>query len=143
MDAEDASILRGLVLLAIIILVLVLLARKFFNSKRWKDADDGKLKKAPVVVEVIFLPVFIYVLITSIEWGPVGIAIALFITLSFRIVLVMIYDKFNPDWETDGTEVGVPLLEETVDFLDRYDPEKLLNRMIADTKSDGKNWEGA
>ena len=35
-----------------------------------------------------------------------GIAIALFITLSFRIVLVMIYDKFNPDWETDGTQVG-------------------------------------
>lgn len=134
-DAEDASILQGLVLYAIIIVVLVLLARKFFNSKRWKDSEQGKLKKAPVIVEVIFVPIFIYVLITSIGWGPVGIAIALFITLSFRIVLVMIYDKFNPDWETDGTEVGVPLLEEAVDFLNRYDPEKLLNRMIADTKN--------
>ena len=112
MNAEDASILNGLVLLAIIIVVLVLLARKFFNSKRWKDSEQGKLKKAPVVVEVIFLPVFIYAVYISIEWGPEGIALALFFALSFRIVLVMIYDKFNPDWETDGTEVGVPLLEE-------------------------------
>jgi GNAT superfamily N-acetyltransferase len=138
MNAEDASILNGLVLLAIIIVVLVLLARKFFNSKRWKDSEQGKLKKAPVVVEVIFLPVFIIAVFISIGWGPEGIALALFIALSFRIVLVMIYDKFNPDWETDGTEVGVPLLEEAVDFLDRYDPEKLLNRMIANTE---KRWE--
>ena len=138
MNDEDASILNGLVLLAIIIVVLVLLARKFFNSKRWKDSEQGKLKKAPVVVEVIFLPVFIVAVFISIGWGPEGIALALFIALSFRIVLVMIYDKFNPDWETDGTEVGIPGLEEAVDFLDRYDPEILLNRMIADMK---KRWQ--
>jgi len=136
MNAEAASILRGLVLIAIIIIVLVLLARKFFNSKRWKDFSKGN-KKAPVVVEVIFLPIFVYVLIKSIGGGPVGVAFALFITLSFRIVLVMIYDKFNPDWETDGTEVGVPLLEEALDFLNRYDPEKLLNQMLADME---KRW---
>jgi ribosomal protein S18 acetylase RimI-like enzyme len=127
---ED-SVLNGLVLFGIIIVILVLLARKLFNSKRWKDANDGKLKKAPVVVEVIFAPIFIYVLITSVGWGPVGIAFALFVTLSFRIVLVMIYDKFNPDWETDGTQVGVPGLEEGLNILNRYDPERLLNETMA------------
>lgn len=134
---ED-SVLNGLVLFAIIIFVVVLLARKLFNSKRWKDANDGKLKKAPVVVEVIFAPIFIYVIITSVGWSPVGIAIALFITLSFRIVLVMIYDKFNPDWETDGTPVGVPGLEEGLKVLNRYDPHRLVNEAMADLQ---KHWK--
>jgi len=67
MTTVEDSVLNGLVLFAIIIFVVVLLARKLFNSKRWKDANDGKLKKAPVVVEVIFAPIFIYVLITSMD----------------------------------------------------------------------------
>ena len=138
MNAEDASILNGFILLFIILVVGVLLVRKFFNSKRWKDSKEGKLKRVPVVVEVIFLPVFIFAVFISIGLGPVGIALTLFITLSFRIVLVMIYDKFNPDWETDGTEVGIPCLEEAVDFLNRYDPLRMFNREMAELRH---RWE--
>ena len=140
MNAEDASILNGFILLFIILVVGVLLVRKFFNSKRWKDSNDGKLKKAPVVVEVIFLPVFIVAVFISIGWGPEGIALTLLIALSFRIVLVMIYDKFNPDWETDGTEVGIPGLEEAVEYLNQYDPRRIVNREIAELR---ERWEKA
>ena len=140
MNAEDASILNGFILLFIILVVGVLLVWKFFNSKRWKDSNDGKLKKAPVVVEVIFLPVFIVAVFISIGWGPEGIALTLLIALSFRIVLVMIYDKFNPDWETDGTEVGIPGLEEALDILNRYDPRRIVNREIAELR---ERWEKA
>lgn len=140
MNAEDASILNGFILLFIILVVGVLLVRKLFNSKRWKDSNEGKLKRAPVVVEVIFLPVFIFAVFNSIGLGSVGIALTLFITLAFRIVLVMIYDKFNPDWETDGTEVGIPGLEEAVEFLDQYDPRRIVNREIAELR---ERWEKA
>ena len=140
MNAEDASILRGLVLLAIIVVVLVLLARALFTSKRWKEFNNGEggRKKAPVVVEVFSILGFIATLYWTVGFGAVGFAVAMVLTVSFRIVLVMIYDKFNPDWETDGTQAGVPGLEEGLNVLNRYDPERILTETMAKLQ---KHWK--
>jgi ribosomal protein S18 acetylase RimI-like enzyme len=127
---ED-SVLNGLVLLAIIVAVITLLARSLFNSKRWKDFNDGK-KKAPTFIEIPWVIFFLYTLYNFGSAGPVGLVLAGFLALSLRVVLVMIYDKFNPDWETDGTEVGIPGLKEAVDVLNRYEPQVILGRMWGD-----------
>ena len=141
MITVEDSVLNGLVLFAIIIVVVALLARAFFRSKRWKEFNDGE-KKAPVAIEVIWILSFIATLYWTIGFGPVGVAVALFLCLSFRIVLVMIYDKFNPDWETDGTQVGVPGLERGLtslnEVLNRYDPHRLVNETMADLQ---KHWK--
>ena len=137
MNAEDASILRGFVLLFIIIAVLALLARALFKSKRWKDFKDGK-KKAPTIIEIPWVIFFLYTLYTFGSAGPVGLALAGFLALSLRVVLIIMYDKFNPDWETDGTEVGIPGLKEAVDVINRYDPQVILGRMWGDLND---QWE--
>jgi hypothetical protein len=86
------------------------------------EGGQQREKKAPVVVEVMWILSFIATLdvFLYLGFGPVGVAFCLFLSLSFRIVLVMIYDKFNPDWETDGPQVGVPGLEERLKLLNRY-----------------------
>jgi ribosomal protein S18 acetylase RimI-like enzyme len=131
MNAEDASVLNGFILLFIIIVVLVLLARALFKSKRWKELNDGK-KRAPAIIEIPWVIFFLFTLSVFGAMGPIALVLAGFLALSLRVVLVIVYDKFNPDWETDGTEVGIPGLEEAVDFLNRYDPRRMFNREVAE-----------
>jgi hypothetical protein len=92
-------LLPGLVILFVIWL--------FFQAA---DPENKRIQneRAPTIIELAWVTPLILISIVSAGFLFVP---ALFAMLFLRMYLVKLYQLFNPDWRTDGTYVGMPIVE--------------------------------
>ena len=84
-------------------------------------------EKAPTWIEISWL---IPVVLVAIYALPLFVPF-FFAFVVVRLYLVRLYELINPDWETDGTSTGIPLLEMIVDKSDIVpSPSQLEERAV-------------
>tara|TARA_B100000029_G_scaffold473686_1_gene515308 strand:+ start:349 stop:1029 length:681 start_codon:yes stop_codon:yes gene_type:complete len=124
-------ILGAIPLLLLPGLVILFVFWLFFQAA---DPEDERIQneRAPTIIEIAWL---VPLILITIQTGGSGFVPIIFTLLFMRMYLVKLYQLFNPDWRTDGTSVGVPVVErlgEAVVLIaeDTRDEGSLLRRFL-------------
>ena len=124
LGAIPLLLLPGLVILFVIWL--------FFQAA---DPENKRIQneRAPTIIELAWATPLI--LISIVSQGFLFVP-ALFTMLFLRMYLVKLYQLFNPDWRTDGTSVGVPVVERLGEALNNLPSKDEIAEDIAEDIAD-------